>query len=340
MNREERRVTRASARSARLDGPTNQGDYDAINVVGTPEPLQNELRDDSTSRVESLENVVEVVNRPMYSPGTSLVTSVLPPTVIQHGESSGQSSRVLNTGIFAFPEKEPEHPIPFKTALEFLPKTFDGRNVPINRFINDCIYARNSIAAKDRHCLFLMVRTRVVGSAYDSLQDRDILNLEDLLRHLKITFTEHRSVSQLNASLAIVAQRDSEKVFDYGNRVTKLLTSLIDLIEGQHCEITAKIMINSVRNTACENFVIGLKRDLSLRVRVGQPQTLQEAINLARTAEWETDYESQLERKDERKSPDSGREEEAFRKFYKKSNSLDRFQPYYRNARVRKIHEG
>ena len=141
MNREERRVTRASARSARLDGPTNQGDYDAINVVGTPEPLQNELRDDSTSRVESLENVVEVVNRPMYSPGTSLVTSVLPPTVIQHGESSGQSSRVLNTGIFAFPEKEPEHPIPFKTALEFLPKTFDGRNVPINRFINDCIYA-------------------------------------------------------------------------------------------------------------------------------------------------------------------------------------------------------
>ena len=57
MNRGGRRVTRASARSTRLDGPTNQGDSDGINAVETPEPLQNELRDDSTPRVESLENV-------------------------------------------------------------------------------------------------------------------------------------------------------------------------------------------------------------------------------------------------------------------------------------------
>ena len=41
-----------------------------------------------------------------------------------------------STGIFALPATEPENPVAFKAALEFIPKNFDGRNMPVNRFIN------------------------------------------------------------------------------------------------------------------------------------------------------------------------------------------------------------
>ena len=56
-------------------------------------------------------------------------------------------------------------------------------------------------------------------------------------------------------------------------------------------------MIKSARDRACENFVIGLKRDLVVLVKVGRPNTLHEAIKLARSAEWEIGYESKLNRK-------------------------------------------
>ena len=103
--------------------------------------------------------------------------------------------------------------------------------MPVRRFINDCLYARNSISSKLRHSLFLMVRTRIIGNAYDSIQDRDIHSLEDLLKHLKDVFTEHRSISQLNTALATVAQREHENVLEYGTRVGKILTCLIELFE-------------------------------------------------------------------------------------------------------------
>ena len=87
--------------------------------------------------------------------------------------------------MFSLPDGEPENPIPFRAALEFIPKSFDGENMPVGRFINDCLFARDSIAAKDRRYLFLMVRSTVIGNAFNSLQDRDLNNLEDLLKHLK-----------------------------------------------------------------------------------------------------------------------------------------------------------
>ena len=257
-----------------------------------------------------------------------------PPQSSAGSLSAGSSS----SAIFALRE-EPENPIPFKAALEFLPKYFDGQNMPVSRFLNDCIYARNSIAAKERRYLFMMIRTRITGVAFDSLQDRDIHNLEDLLSHIKVTFTEHRNISQLNTSLATVAQRDSENVLDYGTRVGKILTSIIELIEEKNLEESARIMIRSVRETALENFIMGLKRELVMRVRVGQPNTLQEAINLARADEWEIEYEAGLSRKDPENKVSEKVIIESHQKFKQCPDVQNRFRPYHSNARVRKISE-
>ena len=102
------------------------------------------------------------------------------------------------------------HYDPFKAALEFIPKNFDGQIFPVSRFIRDCIYTRNSISIRYRQDLFLIVRSRISGSAYNSLLDREIFTLEELLTHLENIFTEHRNLSQLSSILATEVQKLNE----------------------------------------------------------------------------------------------------------------------------------
>ena len=115
--------------------------------------------------------------------------------IAAHAPNSADCRSVgaTSSGIFSPPDEEPENLIPLRAALEFIPKSLDGENMPVGRLINYCLFARDSIAAKDRRYLFLMIRSRVVGNAFNSLQDRDLNSLEDLLRHLKETFTEQYS---------------------------------------------------------------------------------------------------------------------------------------------------
>ena len=259
--------------------------------------------------------------------------SIYRPPVQQHAPRSSGSDGSGSTGtcgskMFAPPEKEPENPIPFKAALEFLPKHFDGENMSVGRFISDCLAARDSIATKDRHYLFLMIRSRVVGNAFNALQERDLHTLEDLLKHLKNTYTEHPSLSQLNTALATTAQRENETVLQYGARVSKILASLIELIEDKNVENAARFMIKSARDTACENFVMGLRPNLIWRVRVERPETLQEAINFATRAEWEVEFESGLDRKGIDKKTETRDKSEGIGKDKSYNNARDRFRPY------------
>ena len=166
--------------------------------------------------------------------------------------------------MFSLTDREPENPIPFRAALKFIPKHFDGENMPVGRFINDCIFARDSIAVKDRRYLFLMIRSRVIGNAFNSLQDRDLNNLEDLLKHLKETFTEHRSLSQLNSALATVAQRVDVTVQQYGSRVSQILANLIELIEDKNSKGAAQHLVKSARDTAIDNFINWSKKRFNL----------------------------------------------------------------------------
>lgn len=195
--------------------------------------------------------------------------------------------------------------LPFKSALEFLPKEFDGRNIPVRKFIKNCLSAKNSINPSEHHHLFLIIKSRIVGNAETSLENQEISNLDDLLNYLKLTFGEFKQLGQLNSMLATVAQRFNESVQDYGSRVGEIVGQIIYLIQEKNDPESADGMIKTVRDAAAENFIIGLKRGLALRVRLERPKNLLEAIRIAGEAEWEMEFERTLLRgvKDEEKSP-------------------------------------
>ncbi|XP_043468205.1 uncharacterized protein LOC122502296 [Leptopilina heterotoma] len=253
-----------------------------------------------------------------------------------HVGSSISGASTSKSGLLTLPLKDPENPISLKEALGFLPNSFDGQSMPVGQFIKGCISARNLMASKDRNHLFLMVLSRVVGNAFYSLQDRDINSLEELLLHLKNTFTEHRNSSQLHSALATVAQLEEESVVSYGSRVRRILASLVELIEDQNTNEAAHYMVQSARTTARENFIMGLKRDLVWRVRVGRPGSLDDAVNLAKQAEWEVEHEQKLDRRaPESKSDAKEKSDEGRNKM--SGNNQNRHHPYDKNGRIRKL---
>ena len=86
-----------------------------------------------------------------------------------------------------------------------------------------------------------------------------------------------------------------------------------------------------------ENFIMGLKRELALRVRLERPKTLKEAMNVARAAEWENNHEKGLNRMEGNKFTE-GKFEVVNENFKNRRDNLGhrvhRFAPYSRNALV------
>lgn len=102
-----------------------------------------------------------------------------------------------------------------------------------------------------------------MGDAFDSLQDHDIISLEELLKYIKDTYTEQHSLSQLNKALAMIAQLDEEKVLRYGSRVNKILANLIELIEDNYTDVDGRSLIKTARETARDCFCHGFTARLN-----------------------------------------------------------------------------
>ena len=194
------------------------------------------------------------------------------------------------------PRNESVSFLPLKAALDVLPKSFDGRNVPLSKFIRDCNFAYNSINPKEKSHLLWIIRSRITGAAEIAIQDDNFKTLQELIDQIKPICTEHRDLGQLNTMLATVAQGILESVNDYGLRVAEILKKITEFIEDTNAFEISKSMIISIRNTAKGNFIMGLRKELALRVRLENPKTLQDAINVARTAEWEEIHMKNLNR--------------------------------------------
>ena len=204
-------------------------------------------------------------------------------------ETSTQSTRSL-------PVERNEYYLNFKAALEFIPKEYDGYNVSASKFVRDCVFARDSVRPAERPLLLRLIRSRITGSADAYLQDREINCLEDLLSSIKLAFSPHQNLGQLQAMLSTVTQAMGESALQYGVRVSKLLKQLVDTIEQQYSNEVAYGMVRAARETALENYIRGLNANLELKVRFKNPATIQDAINIAQAAEWEVDYQNILRR--------------------------------------------
>ena len=186
--------------------------------------------------------------------------------------------------------------VSIKIAAEMVP-IFDGNTPPVATFIRDCKFAEQSVHPGDRPFLTKLIRTRVKGDANAYLQNtNEPENLGELLDILRLAFSPQGDLSQLQADMSSVIQRNSESVLQYGIRVSEILRKTIETIDQSFpVEAAAGMRLGANRNgTSC--FIRGLNPEIESRVSPRNPISLQHAISIATLVESEVSHLKQLHR--------------------------------------------
>ena len=150
-------------------------------------------------------------------------------------------------------------------VAKILPE-FNGKGIPINRFIRICRDAERFIDPNDKDFFLRLVKSRVTGEASDYLEFKTFDSLDQLLSELKEVFAPSHSLPQIQTDLARVKQQSQEKVSEYGLRVMQTLQKARELINESFDAIVARGMIEGTTNTAIECFTLGLETDIAARM--------------------------------------------------------------------------
>ena len=184
--------------------------------------------------------------------------------------------------------------ISIKLATDMVP-VFDGKTPSIMTFIRACKSAENSVHPGDRTFLVTLIRNKIIGSADLYLQNNIEYDcLDTLLNALKLAFSPQWDLSQLQAQISNVIQKENESVLLYGIRVSELLRRTLESIdEGFPKEAVAGMRLGANKN-AVSCFVRGLKEKIESRMQNKNPNNLQDAINTAVAVENEIECLSHL----------------------------------------------
>ena len=243
------------------------------------------------------------------SPGEQCRYFIIPGS--SHGENGTQNSR--SNDLFSHAGTDPlsaavSHTptliscpsetryVGVKIAAEMVP-IFNGNTPPVTTFIRDCKFAEQSVHPGDRPFLTKLIRTRVKGDANAYLQNtNEPENLGELLDILRLAFSPQGDLSQLQADMSSVIQRNSESVLQYGIRVSEILRKTIETIDQSFpVEAAAGMRLGANRNgTSC--FIRGLNPEIESRVSPRNPISLQHAISIATLVESEVSHLKQLHR--------------------------------------------
>lgn len=164
--------------------------------------------------------------------------------------------------------------------IKILPE-FDGQNISINQFIRKCRDAESFADPADKNFFIRLVESKVTGDARAYLQYKTFNTLDQLLVELKRAFAPTQSLPQIQTDLARVVQMPSEKISEYGLRVTKILQKAVEYINENYEIPVAQGMLEGSVNTAIECFILGLNQEVAQRMIGKKPNTLETAISLA-----------------------------------------------------------
>lgn len=286
------------------------------NAVGIPNPSHESLPESNSGEHDYTRASAAIVP---HSPLNVRLPQRTPTNFSNNLTTDSRSAHSI-------PPEEHGNYINFKAALEFVPKQYDGHNIPISKFIRDCLFARDSIKPSERPLLLRFIRSRLSGNADSYVQDKEIYSLEDLLNSLKLAFSPQQNLGQLQTILSNASQMREETIINFGVRVSKNLKQLIEVIEQQFSEEVAYGMVRAARDTALESFLRGLDATLEMKVRMKNPRTLQEGINVAQGMQLEIDLKETLHRQANSNNPGP-------------SSSGHRYNPYRGKSQVLSVQE-
>lgn len=152
-----------------------------------------------------------------------------------------------------------------KYAVEAVP-FFDGKNIPLNYFIEGCEEAKGMLPAEAEPQFTKILRTRIVGEARRTIRDIDFENVNQLTKYLKQIYGGSKNLYQLQGELGSVYQKNEEDVVTYANRVKLLGKQIREAYRMSGHALGEQAITASLEKDMCKCFIRGLKSEIEQRV--------------------------------------------------------------------------
>lgn len=168
--------------------------------------------------------------------------------------------------------------------IKFINK-FDGSREKLTPFLNNCKNAINLASVNQNDILLKYIQSQLEGRAESACCIKEFQTYQQLEDFLKSQFGEKKHYTALLTDLQDCRQLFNETVNQFALRVelclSKLLTEINISLPAKKRDSELKGRIAAMSDLALHTFIIGLNPRLAIVVRCRDPETLNEAINIA-----------------------------------------------------------
>lgn len=223
-------------------------------------------------------------------------------------ENSAAGTLLNNLDIF-FESNEIDMTQQFKPEYLKCVPDFDGNPNDLNRYlavcqsIIDAFYVTNQPNNFQNVYLLNCIIGKLTGNAKLILGTQNVQTWEELKIILSRHFADQRDEACLNRDLVMLRQQNSEKPYQFYERILHILNLLCSFVNIHEADDNAKnLKRNLYNNLALKTFLSGLKEPLGTTVRCMRPKDLPEALQFV-TAEYNTQYFQNLSKIPNQRQP-------------------------------------
>lgn len=165
--------------------------------------------------------------------------------------------------------------------LKFI-KPYNGNRETLNAFLNNCQNAIDLASSNQQSVVLKYIISQLEGRAELACSIKEFTSWPTLKEFLKSQFGERKHYAHLLTDLQECKQNQNETVSQYALRVESCLSQLLTEV-NMSCPRTAELIgrLSAMEDLALQSFILGLNPKISLVVRCQNPNSLNEAINIA-----------------------------------------------------------
>lgn len=183
------------------------------------------------------------------------------------------------------PETFTENCKSLKLATQLL-QNFDGSNMTVKEFIDDCRHIYNQLKPSDRDTYVRFMKNKITGEARSHLKiTPGELSFEKIVECLERAYKSKATLDGLMSELDTLRQIKGESVLAYYNRVKDLLNQTTDAADNECERNEAECMKERAKRRAAHCYIRGLHRYIGDSVVSSVPSTLEEALKRAQDRE-------------------------------------------------------
>ncbi|XP_051153361.1 uncharacterized protein PFC0810c-like [Leptopilina boulardi] len=206
-------------------------------------------------------------NKRNLNPSESSTSKSHPPSIAEiNSERSGQ---FINNNISSL-----------KNFVELIPE-FDGENIPVQKFIQECSYLVENTSSQMQPFLLKFVLKKITGKAAEFILHSQVDTLGELLVELEKSFSFSDDYGTILGEITNLQQGDNESVIDYAAKARKLLFKLSQLSRKDISHQYLQLKLTENDKLITKYFTQGLLPNIEFRVNLRLPINLQEAITIA-----------------------------------------------------------